>query len=104
MKKYEDEKSFDQETSNSNPIMANIVKMIFEVVKYIIHNSDTVHPGKKNNELKESLESINNVLLKLEQKVHIYQQEIVKLKNRLLWTNIIFIMMLIILIGQIILR
>jgi len=92
----------NREEPQSKPIIAGAVKVLFEVIKHFIHDFEINRTAKKFEKYGEQFQTIDNMLLKLENKLQECRREIEDLKNRLLWSNILLIVLLILLIVQLV--
>jgi predicted ribosome quality control (RQC) complex YloA/Tae2 family protein len=96
--------SKQKETPESKPLIAGLVKVLFEVVKHFLNDFEVNRTAKKFEKYGDQFQTIENMLTKLDNKLQDYRREIEELKNRLLWSNILLIILLLILILQIVLN
>ena len=92
-----------EEMPQHKPLIAGAIKILFEVVKHFIHDFEINRTAKKFEKYSEQYQTIENMLIKLENRLNDYRREIEELKNRLLWSNILLIVLLILLIVQMVL-
>ncbi len=93
-KKQKNNDSSTEQTPKSNPIIASIVNLVVQLLKHVISDTDFSRSGKKNDQISDRLESMNNMLRDMHNKIDQCSQEIERLKNRILWGYIIFIVVL----------
>lgn len=93
-----------REDVQSKPLIAGAIKVLFEVVKHFINDFEVNRTAKKFEKYGEQFQTIDNMLLKLENKMQECRREIEELKNRLLWSNILLIALLVLLVVQLLVR
>ncbi len=93
-----------KEDPQSKPLIAGAVKVLFEVIKHFLHDFEINRTAKKFEKYGEQFQTIDNMLIKLDNKMQECRREIVELKNRLLWSNILLVVIVILLIVQLIVR
>lgn len=93
-----------EENPQHKPLIAGAVKVLFEIVKHFIHDFEVNRTAKKFEKYSEQFQTIENMLIKLENRLNDYRREIEDLKNRILWSNILLIILLILLIMQMVIR
>ncbi len=91
-----------KETPESKPIIAGAVKILFEVIKHFLHDFELNRSAKKFEKYEEQFQTIENMLIKVDEKLQNYRREIADLKTRLLWSNFLLIILLVLLIAQLV--
>lgn len=93
-----------KEEPQTKPIIAGAVKILFEVIKHFLRDFDTTRTAKKFEKYGEQFQTLESLLLKMDNRIKEYRREIEELKNRLLWNNIFLIAILILLVVLIAVR
>ncbi len=86
----------------ANAWVAQIVSMIFDLVKHVIKDFEMNRNLKKATGVAEQFSTVEHLILKLETKVSDNRKALDDLKNRLLWSNIIIIALLVTIVIQVI--
>ncbi len=92
----------NKETQKSNPILAGLINMFFEMIKHFIKDFENIRKVKKIDNFSDKFSTIEHMLLRLEDKIQDNRRYIEDLKNRILWGNIIIIILLGIILYQLI--
>ena len=87
-----------------NQILKGFVKLIFEVLKHYIHDWDLGRSAKKGDQIGERFDKVDNLLVKLDERVQYYNRQIEELKQRIAIGNILIVVLLIVLIVQLVVR
>lgn len=102
MGKNKEQKEKEQEPK-SNPIVTNIIQLLFELIKRVLSEVEINRSNKQTVNLTEKIDTLKGMINRLQDKTEAYHQEIEKLKYRVLIGNILFIIILATLILQLIL-
>ncbi len=103
MKNAKKRRGNEREQPQSNPIYAGLVKILFEIVKYLLNNNDMIFTDKKAEDADKQFEEMKGMILELEKKTNDYRRMIEQLQARILWGNILFLILIIIMILQMVL-
>jgi hypothetical protein len=90
-----------RENPESKPLVAGAVKVLFEVIKHFLHDFEINRTAKKFERYSEQFQTLENMLLKADKRIQECRKEIEDLKQRLLWSNVLLVAILILLIVQI---
>lgn len=99
-KKKNDETN-NEKIPQSNPIISSIVNLLFQLLKHAISDFDLSRSAKRNEQVSDRIESMNNMLRDMHNKIDQCNQEIERLKNRIVWGYIIFIAVLVSILFQV---
>ena len=80
----------------SNPMVNGLVNTFFDIVKHFIKDFENVRKVKKIDKFSEEFSTLEHMLLRLEKKLDDNRHHIDDLKARLLWGNIIIIVLILI--------
>ncbi len=84
--------------------VAQIVSMVFDLIKHVIKDIEMNRNLKKATDVAEQFSTVEHLILKLETKISDNRKALDDLKNRLLWSNIIIIALLVTIVIQVIAR
>lgn len=87
-----------QSKSSNNVLASSAVSAFFDLIRHFITDFDNKQKVKKIDKYKEGMQNIEHLIVRLEDKIENNRHEIEDLKNRLLWGNIISIVLLLIII------
>jgi hypothetical protein len=102
MKKKQEERPDNAGKNEGNPLVAGIVKVFFEVVKHFINDFELNRSAKKYDSFGERFDKIDDLLTKMDNTVQQYKSEIEDLKNKILWSNILIIVLVVVLVIQLV--
>lgn len=91
-----------QEVQKSNPIVSGLINTFFEMVKHFLKDFDNMRKIKKIDKYDDQLATVEHLMVRLEEKVRSLRQHVEELKTRLLWGNIIIIVLLLIILYELI--
>jgi hypothetical protein len=83
-----------KEKQNNNPIVNGAISTFFDIVKHFINDMDNSRKIKKIDQYSEKFSTIEHMLIRLEKKLDDNRHYIEDLKNRLLWGNIIIVILI----------
>lgn len=89
---------------SSNILASSFVTAFFDLVRHFITDFDNKQKVKKIDKYKEGMQNIEHLIIRLEDKIENNRREIEDLKNRLLWGNIISIVLLLIIIYHLLMN
>ncbi|MCD4796918.1 MAG: hypothetical protein K8R49_07120 [Candidatus Cloacimonetes bacterium] len=92
----------NKETQKSSPILSGLINMFFEMIKHFIKDFENIRKVKKIDNFSDKFSNMEHMLLRLEDKIRNNRRYIEDLKNRILWGNIITIILLGIILYQLI--
>ena len=78
----------------SNPLIAGLIKAFFDIVNHFIKDFDNIRKIKKIDKFSEEFSTIEHLLVKLEKKMDEQRFLIEDLRTRILWGNIIIIVLI----------
>ena len=78
----------------SNPFVAGLIKAFFDLVNHFIKDFDNIRKVKKIDKFSEEFSTIEHLLIRLEKKVEEQRFLIEDLKTRILWGNIVIIILI----------
>lgn len=90
--------------SSNNVLASSAVTAFFDIIRHFITDFDNKQKVKKIDKYKEGMQNIENLIVRLEDKIENNRREIEDLKNRLLWGNIVTIVLLLIVIYHLLLN
>ena len=82
----------------SSPFLSSIIKLFFDMIKHFIKDFENMRKVKKIDNFADKFSSLEHMLIRLENKIQENRKYIEDLKNRILWGNIIIIVLLLIII------
>jgi len=80
----------------NNVILAGFVSAFFDIVKHFISDLDNRQKVKKIDKYQEGLQNLEHLIVRLEDKLEQHRRDIDELKSRLMWGNIIIVVLLLI--------
>ena len=86
----------NKERQKSNPFITGMINMFFDVMKHFIKDFENIRKVKKIDHAADKLADMKHLLVRLEDKIQENRRQIDDLKNRVLWGNIIIIILLLI--------
>ncbi|MCK4695959.1 MAG: hypothetical protein KAT74_09360 [Candidatus Cloacimonetes bacterium] len=86
----------------SSPILSGLIKMFFDIIKHFIKDFENIRKVKKIDSVAEKFSNIEHMIVRLEDKIQDNRKYIEELKSRILWGNIITIILLLIIIYELI--
>ncbi|MCF7919166.1 MAG: hypothetical protein K9N06_04570 [Candidatus Cloacimonetes bacterium] len=86
----------------NNTMISTIIAAFFDIVRHFITDFDNKQKVKKIDKYKEGLQNIEHLIVRLEDKIEHNRKELEDLKNRLLWGNIIIIVLLLIMLYHLV--
>ena len=84
----------DKEVQRSNPIISILIKAFFNMVNHLIKDFDNIRKIKKIDKFSNEFSTIEHMLVKLEKKLEDNRHHIEDLKTRILWGNIVIIILI----------
>jgi hypothetical protein len=91
-----------QEVQKSNPLVSGLVNTFFEIVKHFMKDFDNMRKIKKIDKYDDQFATIEHMMVRLEEKIRSLRQHVEELKARLLWSNIMIIVLLLIILYELI--
>lgn len=83
-------------TKSSNPLMNGFITAFFDIVKHFISDFDNRQKVKKIDRYQEGMQNLEHLIVRLEDKIEQNRHYIEELKSRILWGNIIIVVLLLI--------
>lgn len=87
MSKFPDKKK-------QSPIVIGLITMFFDMVKHFFKDFENMRKVKKIDNFADKFSGLEHMLVRLEDKIQENRYQIEDLKNRLLWGNIIIVVLL----------
>jgi hypothetical protein len=84
----------DKEVQRSNPIISILIKAFFNMLNHLIKDFDNIRKIKKIDKFSNEFSTIEHMLVKLEKKLEDNRHHIEDLKTRILWGNIVIIILI----------
>lgn len=81
---------------SSNLLVSGFVSAFFDLVKHFVSDLDNRSKIKKIDRYQEGMQNLEHLIVRLEDKLDQNRREIEDLKNRLMWGNIIIVVLLLI--------
>ena len=78
---------------NSNPILSGFINMFFDLIKHFMKDFENMRKVKKIDNMGDKFANLEHMLVRLENILQENRRQIEELKNRLLWGNIIIIIL-----------
>ena len=91
-------KKNNREMQKSSLFLSSIIKLFFDMIKHFIKDFENIRKVKKIDNFADKFSSLEHMLIRLENKIQENRKYIEDLKNRILWGNIIIIVLLLIII------
>lgn len=88
------------ERKKDSPLLVGLINMFFEMIKHFFKDFENMKKLKKIDSMQDKFASIEHMLVRLEDKIQENRHQIEDLKNRILWGNIVIIVLLAIVIYQ----
>ena len=80
----------------SSLFLSSIIKLFFDMIKHFIKDFENIRKVKKIDNFADKFSSLEHMLIRLENKIQENRKYIEDLKNRILWGNIIIVVLLLI--------
>lgn len=84
-----------REVHKSNPILTTMINAFFDILKHFIKDMDNIRKVKKIDKFSEEFSTLEHLMIRLEKKIEENRHQIEDLKNRIIWGNIIIIVLII---------
>jgi uncharacterized membrane protein (DUF106 family) len=84
------------EKPKSNPMLSGLINTFFDIVKHFLKDFENMRKVKKIDKFSEEFSTLEHMLLRLEKKMDDNRHHIEDLKARLLWGNVIIIVLILI--------
>ncbi len=97
-------KKIEVPVRSGNALVNGLVSAFFDIVKQFIRDLDNRQKVKKIDRYQEGLQNLEHLIIRLEEKIEQNRRDLEELKNRLLWGNIIIIVLLLINLYHLVLR
>ncbi|MDO9577853.1 MAG: hypothetical protein Q7J16_08210 [Candidatus Cloacimonadales bacterium] len=88
------------ERKKDSPLLVGLINMFFEMIKHFFKDFENMKKVKKIDSMQDKFASLEHMLVRLEDKIQENRHQIEDLKNRILWGNIVIIVLLAIVIYQ----
>ena len=79
-----------------NPIVTGLINASFDVLKHFIKDFENIRKVKKIDKFSDKFSTLEHLFIRLEKRMDENRRQIENLKNRILWGNIIIIILIII--------
>lgn len=84
-----------------SPIITGFINMFFDMIKHFLHDFENMRKVKKIDHITEKFSTLEHMLIRLEDKIQENHYRLEELKNRILWGNIIILVLLAIILFEI---
>lgn len=85
--------SKNAERQKNSPLLTGLINMFFDMIKHFIKDFENMKKVKKIDNISDKFSALEHMLIRLEDKIQENRYRIEELKNRLLWSNIIIILL-----------
>ena len=82
----------------SSPFLSGLINMFFDMIKHFIKDFENMRKVKKIDTAAEKFSALEHMLIRLEEKINDNWKVVEELKNKLLWGNVINIILLLVII------
>lgn len=89
-------KTDNKDKKKSNPIVSGLIKAFFDLINHFIKDFDNMRKINKIDKFSEEFSTMEHMLIRLERKLDDNRHQIEDLKNRILWGNLIIIVLILI--------
>ena len=89
-------KKNNREVQKSSPLLTSIIKLFSDMIKHFIKDFENMRKVKKIDNIADKFSSLEHMLIRLENKIRENRKLIEDLKTRILWGNIIVVVLLLI--------
>ncbi len=79
---------------SSNPIVSKFVSLIFDLAKHFIKDFENIRKVKKIDKFDDKFHSLEHLIIKMQDKIEKNRMMLDEMKNRILWGNIIIVVLL----------
>ena len=86
----------NKEKQRTNPFVTGLINMFFDLMKHFIKDFENIRKVRKIDHVTDKFSDMRHLLVRLEDKIQENHRQIDDLKNRVLWGNIIIIILLLI--------
>lgn len=91
-----------EKQKKENVFVQGLVSTFFEMIKHFIRDFETMKKAKKVDRVSEEFSTLEHMIIKLEKKLEEQHHKLNELKNRILWGNIVIIVLIVITLYHII--
>ena len=88
------------ERPKTSPIVSGLISMFFDIMKHFIKDFENMRKVKKIDNWGDKFSNMEHMLIRLEDKIQENRRQIDDLENRILWGNIVIIVLLLVIIFQ----
>jgi uncharacterized membrane protein (DUF106 family) len=81
---------------NNNALVSGFISAFFDIVKHFLSDFENRQKVKKIDRYQEGMQNLEHLIIRLEEKLENQRRDIEELKNRLMWGNIVIIVLLLI--------
>ena len=85
-----------KKNEKTNPVISGMISTFFDIIKHFINDFDNSRKIKKIDRFSEEFSTLEHLMIRLEKKLAENRHKIDDLKSRLLWGNIIIIVLLLV--------
>ncbi|MBN2460293.1 MAG: hypothetical protein JXB60_01700 [Candidatus Cloacimonetes bacterium] len=82
------------QVKKNSPILTSLINALFDIIKHFIKDLENIRKVKKIDRFSEEFSTLEHLMLKLEKKMDENRYQIDDLKTRILWGNIVIIVLL----------
>jgi len=82
----------------SSPFLSGLINIFFDMIKHFIKDFDNMRKVKKIDSAAEKFSALEHMIIRLEEKINDNWKVIEELKSKLLWGNVINIVLLLVII------
>jgi len=86
----------DLDKPKSNPFMNGLITTFFDLIKHFMYDFENMKKAKKVDKMSEEFSTLEHMLIRLEKKLDDNRHDIEDLKNRILWGNIVIIILVLV--------
>ena len=82
----------------SSPFLIGLINIFFDMIKHFIKDFENMRKVKKIDTAAEKFSALEHMLIRLEERINDNWKVVEELKNKLLWGNVINILLLLVII------
>ena len=86
----------NNEKPKSNPIITGLINTFFDIIKHFVKDFENMRKVKKIDKFSDKFSTLEHLLIRLEKRMDENRHQIEDLKNRILWGNIVIIILILI--------
>ncbi len=101
-KKESRENIVSKQKKKNSPVLSGLISMIFDVMKHFLKDFENMRKIRKIDRVGDNFSTLEHLMVRLEDKLETCRKQIDELKNKLIITNIVIIILLFFIIYKLI--